>query len=73
MKQFNDLIQKFKSLKSEYASIPNESNDDNYFAEKYGEIGINSRKDFFILKDNISSMASAKEIKELEIKYKIKF
>ena len=73
MKNFKKEIESIKSIKSEYTSIPNESNDDNYFAEKYGEIGINSRKDFFIWKDNISSMASAKEIKELESKYKIKF
>lgn len=73
MKNFKNEIESIKRIKCEYMSIPNESNDDNYFAEKYGEIGINSRKDFFIWKDNISSMASNKEIKELESKYKINF
>ena len=73
MKNFRNAIDSIKSIKSEYMSIPNESNDDNYFAEKYGEIGINSRKDFFIWKDNISSIASSKEIKEIESKYNIKF
>lgn len=73
MKNFKDTIDAIKSSKSEYTRIPNESNDDNYFAEKYGEIGINSRKEFFILKDNIASMASPEEIKKLESKYKIKF
>ena len=73
MKNFKNEIDSIRSIKSEYNSIPNESNDDNYFAEKYGEIGINSRKDFFIWKDNISSMASNKEIKELESKYNITF
>lgn len=73
MKNFKNTIESIKSIKSEYMSIPNESNDDNYFAEKYGEIGINSRKDFFIWKDNISSIASSEEIKELEGKYNINF
>ena len=73
MKNYKNTIDSIKSIKSEYMSIPNESNDDNYFAEKYGEIGINSRKDFFIWKDNISSIASSEEIKELESKYKINF
>lgn len=73
MKNFKNEIETIKRIKSEYMSIPNESNDDNYFAEKYGEIGINSRKDFFIWKDNISSIASSKEIKEIESKYNIKF
>ena len=73
MKNFKNEIESIKSIKSEYNSIPNESKDDNYFAEKYGEIGINSRKDFFIWKDNISSIASNKEIKELESKYNINF
>lgn len=73
MKNFKTTIDSIKSIKSEYNSIPNESKDDNFFAEKYGEIGINSRKDFFILKDNISSIASDKEIKELESKYNITF
>lgn len=73
MKNYKNTIDSIKSIKSEYISIPNESNDDNYFAEKYGEIGINSRKDFFIWKDNISSIASSEEIKELESKYKINF
>ena len=73
MKTFKDTIDSIRSIKSEYNSIPNESNDDNYFAEKYGEIGINSRKDFFIWRDNISSIASDKEIKELESKYNITF
>lgn len=73
MKNFKNTIESIKSIKSEYMSIPNESNDDNYFAEKYGEIGINSRKDFFIWKDNISSIATSEEIKELESKYNINF
>lgn len=73
MKNFKNTIESIKSIKSEYMSIPNESNDDNYFAEKYGEIGINSRKDIFIWKDNISSIATSEEIKELESKYKINF
>ena len=73
MKNFKNAIESIKSIKSEYNSIPNESKDDNYFAEKYGEIGINSRKDFFIWKDNISSIASDKEIKEIESKYNINF
>ena len=73
MKNFKNEIESIKSIKSEYNSIPNESKDDNYFAEKYGEIGINSRKDFFIWKYNISSIASDKEIKEIESKYNINF
>lgn len=73
MKNFKNTIDSIKSIKCEYMSIPNESNDDNYFAEKYGEIGINSRKDFFIWKDNISSIASSEEIKELASKYNINF
>lgn len=73
MKNFKNEIESIKRIKCEYMSIPNESNDDNYFAEKYGEIGINSRKDFFIWKDNISSIASSEEIKEFESKYNINF
>ena len=73
MKNFKNTIESIKRIKNEYISIPNESNDDNYFAEKYGEIGINSRKDFFIFKDNISSIASSEEIKEFESKYNINF
>lgn len=73
MKNFKNTIESIKSIKTEYMSIPNESNDDNYFAKKYGEIGINSRKDIFIWKDNISSIATSEEIKELESKYKINF
>lgn len=73
MKNFKNEIESIKSVKSEYNSIPNESKDDNFFAEKYGDIGINSRKDFFIWKDNISSIATSKEIKEIESKYKINF
>ena len=73
MKNFKDSIESIKKIKSEYMSIHNESNDDNYFAEKYGEIGINSRKDFFIFKDNISSIATSEEIKEIKNKYNINF
>lgn len=73
MTNFKDSIESIKRIKCEYTSIPNESNDDNYFAEKYGEIGINSRKDFFIFKNNISSIATSKEIKEIESKYNINF
>ena len=73
MKNFKDSIESIKKIKSEYMSIHNESNDDHYFAEKYGEIGINSRKDFFIFKDNISSIATSEEIKEIKNKYNIKF
>lgn len=73
MKNFKNEIESIKRIKNEYMSIPNESNDDNYFAEKYGEIGINSRKDFFIWKDNISSIATSEEIKEIKSKYNINF
>lgn len=70
-------MRNFKSeiagLRSNYSNVRENAHDDNFFKQKYGEIGINSRKDFYIWKSNITKMASEQEIAELSKKYNIRF
>lgn len=70
MRNFTNEI---AGLRSNYSNINETANDDNFFNQKYGEIGINSRKDFYIWKSNITKFASDEEIAELSKKYRIKF
>lgn len=71
MANFNSQIRK---LWGNYIQISDKSYDDNFFAQKYGEIGINSRKEWFIWKSNINSMIDNETEKaEYAKKYRIKF
>lgn len=43
-------MDKLNRFFSKYQNIANESNDDKFFVEKYGHLGIKTRKEWFIWK-----------------------